>query len=245
MQNHLPNAELSVPSVDDSLNMLLALMLSIIAGSVEAISFLGLGELLTAHITGNVVVLAVRLLAHAPVSLSCLMAVPIFMVVLGITSLLVAALARIGLSSLLPLLALQFLLLLAFLNICLIAGPQADPNTATMIFGGMLGVSAMAVQSALIRICRADASASGVMTTNVTVLATDVVEIFFGQEAGRIAKSRNRAKRTLLVILGFVLGCALGVACEPTLGLKSLQIPTVLALIAFVLGLSGNERWIN
>ena len=45
---------MSAPSVDSSLGMkLLPSVLSVIAGSVDVISFLGLGGLFTAHITGN------------------------------------------------------------------------------------------------------------------------------------------------------------------------------------------------
>src|ERR1700751_6039732 len=193
MQNHPQNAELGVPPVHDSLNMkFLAFMLSIIAGSGDTISFLGLGGLLTAQITGNFVILVARGVAHEPVSLSYLIAVPVFMVVLGTTRLLVAALTRVGITSSVPLLALQFLLLLAFLNVSLTAGPQPDPNTPTMIFAGMLSVSAMAVQNALVRIFLADAPATAVMTTNITVFAIDVGEICLGQEADSIAKARNR-----------------------------------------------------
>ena len=49
----------SAPSVDASLGLkLLPTVLSITAGSVDVISFLGLGGLFTAHTTGNLVILA-------------------------------------------------------------------------------------------------------------------------------------------------------------------------------------------
>jgi hypothetical protein len=47
-------ARVSAPSVDASLGLkLLPTVLSMTAGSVDVISFLGLGGLFTAHITGN------------------------------------------------------------------------------------------------------------------------------------------------------------------------------------------------
>src|ERR1700739_1202299 len=56
-------AVLTIPSVDDSPGMkLLPFVLTTIAGCVDVIGFLGLGGLFTAHVTGNVVILAAKLL---------------------------------------------------------------------------------------------------------------------------------------------------------------------------------------
>jgi hypothetical protein len=61
-------------------------------------------------------------------------------------------LERLKIASLVPLLLIQFLLLVAFFALCRSAGPRLDPNTTIMILAGMLGVSAMAVQNGLARI---------------------------------------------------------------------------------------------
>jgi uncharacterized membrane protein YoaK (UPF0700 family) len=76
-----------MPSVDDSPGMkLLPFVLSTIAGRVDVIGFLGLGGLFTARVTGNVVILAAKLVAHNQTPISYLIAVPVFMIALGITS---------------------------------------------------------------------------------------------------------------------------------------------------------------
>jgi uncharacterized membrane protein YoaK (UPF0700 family) len=146
------------------------------------------------------------------------------MVVLALTRLFVTGLERIGIASLLPLLLLQFLLLLTFLAICLGRWPRIEPDTAIMILAGMLGVSAMAVQNEVARISLKGAPSTAVMTTNVT-LAIDVGEILFGRNP-RVA-ARQRAKRTWPAIVGFLLGCALGAACESAFGLRSLMLPAL------------------
>jgi uncharacterized membrane protein YoaK (UPF0700 family) len=77
-----------------------------------------------------------------------------------------------------------------------------------------------------------------VMTTNIALWIIDAAEIFLGQNASSVANARSRAKHTWPAILGFLIGCALGGACEAALGLKSVVLPTSLALLAVGLGLA-------
>ncbi|MDQ2736282.1 MAG: DUF1275 family protein, partial [Pseudomonadota bacterium] len=67
-------------------------MLSVIAGSTDAIGFLGLGRLFTAHITGNLVILAAHVAAGRSAQLAPILSVPVFMLVLGLTRLLAGGL---------------------------------------------------------------------------------------------------------------------------------------------------------
>jgi uncharacterized membrane protein YoaK (UPF0700 family) len=229
-----------VPSVDGSRTAkLLPFVLSVIAGNVDIIGFLGLGGLFTAHITGNLVVLGARLVAGEQAPLAYLIAVPVFMVALALTSLLAAGLERVRISSLVPLLLLQFLLLSAFFNVCVGAGRGMDPNAARMIFAGMLGVSAMAVQNALVRVSLKGAPSTAVMTTNITLFTMDVVKILLRGDVSGVAAARDRAANTWPAIVGFLLGCTLGAACEAAFGLRSLVLPATLALYAIALGVSA------
>jgi uncharacterized membrane protein YoaK (UPF0700 family) len=232
---------ISIPSVDSSPGLkLLPTLLSLIAGSVDAIGFLGLGGLLTAHVTGNLVILAAHLAGGETAAVAPMLAVPVFMLALGLTRLLAGGLEVIGRASLGPLLLLQLLLLAGFLGLCVAAGPHIDPDAPIAILAGMLGVSAMAVQNALVQISLKGAPSTAVMTTNITRFMMDAGEVLLGQDAAEIAKARSRAKSTWPAILGFAAGCGLGAACEAAIGLMSLALPTGLALLALAIGLTAD-----
>src|ERR1700732_1784989 len=88
-------ALVSAPSVDRSLGtMLLPSVLSLTAGSVDAIGFLGLGGLFIAHITGNLVILAAHIVADDEAPLAHMISFPVFIVALAVTRLLAAGLER-------------------------------------------------------------------------------------------------------------------------------------------------------
>jgi len=227
----------SAPSVDSSLGTkLLPSVLSVIAGSVDVISFVGLGGLFTAHITGNLVILAAHVVSGGDAPFAVMLSVPVFMAVLLLTRLLAAGFEAMDLASLRPLLLLQFLLLTGFLVLCVAAGPHIDPNAANAIGAGMLGVSAMAVQNALPQISLTGAPSTAVMTTNVTRFIMDVGEVLLGRDPDEVAKASSRAKNTWPPIVGFTVGCGIGAACESAVGLWSLALPTGLALVAFAMG---------
>jgi len=229
-------ARIAPRSVESSPGLrLLPFVLSVIAGCSDVISFVGLGGLFTAHITGNLVILAAHVLSGEPARVALILSVPVFIVALALTRLLVGGLESIGLASLRPLLLLQFLLLAGFFVVCVATGSRADPDAANMIFAGMLGVSAMAVQNAMVQVSLTGAPSTAVMTTNITRFTMDVGEILLGNDPDEAAKSRRRAKHTWPAIIGFTIGCGLGAMCESVVGLWSLALPTGLALVAIAM----------
>jgi uncharacterized membrane protein YoaK (UPF0700 family) len=140
----------AIPSVNQSLAMmLLPTVLSLIAGSCDIVTFIGLGGLFTAHITGNLVVLIARVVAGEHALLSYILSVPVFVAALAVTTLLAALLGRAGIASLRLLLVLQLLLLCGCFLICLATNAQIDPTDGNALIAGMLAVSAMAVQNAI------------------------------------------------------------------------------------------------
>jgi uncharacterized membrane protein YoaK (UPF0700 family) len=211
----------------------LPFVLSLIAGSTDTISFLGLNGLFTAHITGNVVMLAAHLITGDPAIVSYILAVPVFMLVLLLTSLFANDLERSEVATLRLLLSLQLLLLVGFLVLSMVY--RAVVNSALAVVTGMVGVAAMAVQTALVQISLKGTPSTGVMTTNVTHFVVALGELLARRDLSTAEKARKRMFHILPVLAGFVLGCALGAASEEAWGLRSLGLPTALALLAVML----------
>ncbi len=216
---------------------LLPALLSVIAGSADVTSFLGLG-LFTAHITGNLVILIAQILGRGTGATCLVLAVPIFVLVLVLTRLLVAGLEALDISSLRPLLLLQFLLLGGAFVLCLHAEPHPYPEARSTLIAGQLAVAAMAVQNALVQLSLPGAPATGVMTTDLTWFIMDAGEVLLAQDPAGVVVARQRANRTWPVIIGFIAGAGLGAACFAVAGLKSLALPAALAFLALLMSLT-------
>ena len=219
---------------------ILPAVLSVIAGSVDAIGFLGLGGLFTAHVTGNLVVLVAHLATGSGASVAHILSVPVFVAALGLARLLAGVLDRIGFVPLRPLLLVQLMLLAGFLALCVSSGASVDPRAPKTIVAGMLGISAMAVQNALVQISLKDVPSTAVMTTNITRFMMDIGEVMFGRKPSDVAKARDRAMLTWPAIVGFAVGCGLGATCEAAIGLASLALPVAFSALAVTIGMKAN-----
>jgi uncharacterized membrane protein YoaK (UPF0700 family) len=221
---------------------LLSALLSVIAGSTDTIGYLGLHGLFTAQITGNLVILAAHITTGNPAITALLLAVPVFMLVLLATSVLTTVLQHRHLPTLPPLLALQLLLLICFGALCVTAGSPFDLRSPRGVLTGMSGVAAMAVQSALVQTALSGTPATLVMTTNVTNFVLALGQWLVPLRAGAREEAHRKAMRILPVIVGFILGCALGAAAENVYGLRALGLPVALALLALLMGLRVSAR---
>jgi hypothetical protein len=108
-----------------------------------------------------------------------------------------SGLERVGAVTLQALLLLELLLLLGFLVCCVNCGQRFDPNSGIAITAGMFGISAMAVQTALVQISLAKAPSTAVMTTNVAYLMLALGELLASRDDAVIASARKKGNSHL------------------------------------------------
>jgi uncharacterized membrane protein YoaK (UPF0700 family) len=214
-------------------------VLSTTAGAVDVIGFLALGGLFTAHITGNIAVLAAHYVTGGFSEIGPLLSVPVFVAVLGAVALACGA-ARDVRASRRVLLILHAALLGVFLLVGVTLGPFADADSSAAVFAGMCGVAAMAMQNALVRLALPGSPTTAVLTTNITQLAIDLATLIRGSgKSGELTQARCRASVIFPCIAGFVIGAAVGAVLEVHWRLAALVMPVTLAAIAVPLG----ELW--
>jgi uncharacterized membrane protein YoaK (UPF0700 family) len=217
------------------INWLLPAVLSTTAGAVDVIGFLSLGGLFTAHITGNLVVLAAHYVTGGFGQVGPLLSVPVFVAFLGIATL-VFGTAEIH-AARRALLMLQAALLAAFLGFGIGLGPFPNADSAGAVFVGMLGVAAMATQNALVRVALPGSASTAVLTTNTTQLTIALATLVRGRgKYDELARARNSVRTLLPCITGFVAGCAAGAYLEVKFHLWALGLPVILAMVAIPLG---------
>lgn len=210
-------------------------LLSVVAGSADATAFLGIG-LFSAHVTGNLVILAAHIVTGRGDTACLSLSVPVFILMLCLTRLLAAGLNGIGRQSLKPLLLLEFLLLAASFASAL-AYDHLWPQGPFLVLAGQLSVAAMAIQNALVQLDLPQAPSTTVMTTDITRFIMDAGEALLCHNPVETFKALRRANQTWPVIVGFVGGAALGAAGFAIAGRKSLVVPAALAFAAFVMSL--------
>jgi uncharacterized membrane protein YoaK (UPF0700 family) len=110
------------------------------------------------------------------------------------------------------------------------------------ITAGMFGVAAMAVQTALVQISLTKVPSTAVMTTNVAHFVLVLGEMLAGGNEDVVAGARKRVIHTFPVIVGFVLGCALGAAGQAAYGAWSLGLPAGLALLSVLMSMRGGRK---
>jgi uncharacterized membrane protein YoaK (UPF0700 family) len=219
-----------------SVRLWLPAILSTTAGAVDVIGFLALGGLFAAHITGNLAIVAAHYTTGRFGQVGPILAVPVFIMLLGVVVLLFGGIESKG-SSRRAMLVLHAALLSSCLGFGLSFGPFSNSNSPIAVLVGMLAVAAMATQSAMAKLALVKAPSTAVMTTNTTQLIIDLATLARGGEVSDdLAKVRHRARVPFLCVAGFVAGCVAGAILELRFGIGALALPVILAALAVPLG---------
>ncbi|HKN74021.1 MAG TPA: DUF1275 family protein [Candidatus Acidoferrum sp.] len=210
-------------------------LLSVIAGMVDLTGFLSLGNLFTAHITGNLVVVGALLVRRGRINPPQILAIPAFILAVAATWLLARASGRRGPDLRRLLLLIQFLLLTFLLIFSIITKPSADPHGLMAGIAAMIAVSAMACQFTLLRLTLPVAPSTAVMTGNLTNSVLSLLDVVSHTQSLK-GDDRKRLIGSLHLLLGFFGGCVVAAAAVTYLGDWAWSFPVVLAGAAVALG---------
>jgi uncharacterized membrane protein YoaK (UPF0700 family) len=208
-------------------------LLSVIAGMVDLIGFFTLGNIFTAHITGNLVVAAAAAVHGGPWNLAQALAIPMFMLALAAAWLVARASSMRGTALTRLLLVIQFLLLVAVLIFSVAAEPSTNPHGLMAGIAVMIAVCAMAFQYAILRIALPKAVSTAVMTGNLTNTVLSLMELLSPQQPP-MTVDRERLKRSLHLLIGFLVGCLVAAVAISMLGDWAWSFPAVLAAVAII-----------
>lgn len=179
-------------------------LLSAVAGAVDVIGFLSL-KLFTAHVTGNLVVIAALLVRGGPPNVNQILAVPVFILAIGCVWLIAESLNRRGAALARPLLMVQFLLLTCVLIVSVAFHSTTHPNGLPPSIAGMIAVCAMACQFSLLRLAVPGAPSTAVMTGNLTETILSLLDTLSRRPV--VEDAREQLKKTLQLIVPFFIGC--------------------------------------
>jgi uncharacterized membrane protein YoaK (UPF0700 family) len=212
---------------------LLPALLSGVAGMVDVIGFLSLG-LFTAHVTGNLVVIAALLVRAGPPNAAQVLAVPVFMAAVAAVWLIAKASGRRGHALARLLLLVHFLLLAGVLVFSVISDPAVNPHGLMAGIAAMIAVSAMGCQFALLRLAVPGAPSTAVMTGNLTSGVLSLLDTLSRSEP-LIDGAREHLRKTVELVVGFCSGCVVGAAALSWLGPWAWSLPLALAGLAMAL----------
>jgi uncharacterized membrane protein YoaK (UPF0700 family) len=215
----------------------LAALLSFNGGFVDTAGFLGLQGLFTAHVTGNFVTIGAALVSGTHGIIGKVAALPEFVVIIALTHLAGAMLAKRGWPALRILLGAKTILLAAFCALAVALGPFPDVDAPAALLTGFAGVAAMAIQNAVQRLHLGTAPPTTIMTGNTTQAVLDAVDLWRGPPPENAAIIRARLGRMIQAILCFAAGCAASALLYAWVGFWGLLLPVVVGAASAVLRL--------
>jgi uncharacterized membrane protein YoaK (UPF0700 family) len=210
-------------------------LLSVIAGMVDLTGFFTLGNLFTAHVTGNLVVATAALMGSGPLKLAQVLAIPVFMLALAAIWLIARVSGRRSVGLVRLLLLIQFILLAAVMVVSGLTRASAEPHGLMAGLTAMLAVAAMACQYALFRLAIPNAISTAVMTGNLTNSVLLAMDLLWTGRSRMAEESRRQLARSVWLLGGFLSGCAVAAAAVSMLADWAWIFPVALAALAILL----------
>ncbi len=224
--------EQKAPEAISAPAMFSSALLAFTAGAVDTIGFVGLDGFFPSHITGNLVLLGASLTGdQAGAYIAKLLAIPVFMLAVGATTLVQTRLGGPG-RSVRRMFGLQAVLLVLFMVVALGAAPIEDGDAPLAVVASMVGLIAMAIQCTVDKNALGQRSPTTVMTGNVTLLALNLVgasPVDTGDSQGR---ARARLTKVWPAVVGFALGAGVGAVGYEQMGFQALLLPIGTMIIA-------------
>lgn len=195
-------------------------MLAFAAGAVDAVTYLALFGLFVAQVTGSFVIVGTELLAGDVSVIIRTLAIPVFFLA-GFGTAFMVALAGRERTALVLAIGGEMVVVAGFIVVGLIGAPFTDPNAPLAVTAAMLGIGAMGMQSALVRLLMRDVSSTNVMTTNTTQAGLDLAQWMAAARRARRdphdadadtvrRQARSRFARLWPVIAAFLAGTMCG-----------------------------------
>jgi uncharacterized membrane protein YoaK (UPF0700 family) len=205
-------------------------LLSLNAGFVDTVGFLGLQGLFTAHVTGNFVTLGAALVFGTSGVVAKLLALPVFCVVIVATRLVSFKLPARW-PALETMLTVKLLLLIVAAVLAIAMGPFVNGDGASAITVGMTLVAAMAIQNAVHRIHLGAAPPTTLMTGTTTQIMIDIADLIRGVPEDARDAIRSRLRRMGVAVVSFAAGAAAGALLFHTIGTVCFALPPIVALL--------------
>ena len=211
-----------------------------VAGFVDIFGFMALLGLLPAHVTGNLIFLAIDIARHQSNLIMKIAAIPIFAVSVAISAWLIGTLRASGRHPFLPMILLQA----AVLGLSVVAGlflpmPVTPDDTTAVVVGSMM-LFAMALQNTIMRLILNNLPPTTIMTGNITHMISEGVRWLAGfGPAMTGVETRTftyRARRTGFALVSFIVGAIAGGLAQVHIGYVGLLAPIAALLILLPIG---------
>jgi uncharacterized membrane protein YoaK (UPF0700 family) len=216
--------------------------LSLLAGVTDVTSWLLLGGFFSAHVTGNLVVIAADIVSGRSAGIAALLAIPVFALTAAAATVISRRLGLRGASSrgiTTILLGAQTALLILAAALSFGTRASHDPTQPLAVVIGLCAVCAMATQNAFLHLVPPKAASTAVMTGNLVAGTIALVDLILSRGASSSARTRWHEAWPLLA--GFVGGCLIGAAGAVAFSDRASLTPAVLSCILFVVVVSRHS----